>query len=188
MKNNLCHPQNQQFPLSTMMANIHLGLLFHDVNIASSQYGASLGGPLCDAYNPTLRLFSRTCLHSTSDDDQTRPKHTKQRPNKHHRHSGGATNPSAWLAMLPTCWQHVGPTAKCRHFWPTRPSHADTKLIPTQHFHVGDGQHLPLSSFCCTHNLPKTSTYSLVYNTIEQLTTTTHNNQQEPRRLTLHWL
>jgi len=37
-----------------------------------------------------------------------------------------------WLAMLPTCWQHVGPTAKCRHFWQTRLCRADTKLIPTQ--------------------------------------------------------
>jgi hypothetical protein len=36
-KNNSCHPQNRQFPLSTMMANIHLGSLFRDVNIASSR-------------------------------------------------------------------------------------------------------------------------------------------------------
>jgi hypothetical protein len=43
-----------------------------------------------------------------------------------------------------TCRQHVGPPAKCRQFWPTRPCRADTKLIPTQYFRVGDGWHLSL--------------------------------------------
>jgi hypothetical protein len=47
--------------------------------------------------------------------------------------------------MSLTCRRHVGLTAKCWHFWPTRPCRADTKLIPTQHFRVGDGRHLPLS-------------------------------------------
>jgi hypothetical protein len=62
------------------------------------RYGASLGGPLCDAYNPTLGLFSRTCLHRMSDDNQTRPKHTTQRPNKHHHHGSGAATPqAAWI-------------------------------------------------------------------------------------------
>ena len=62
------------------------------------RYGASLGGPLCDAYNPTLGLFSRTCLHRMSDDNQTRPKHTTQRPNKHHHHGSGAATPQvAWI-------------------------------------------------------------------------------------------
>jgi hypothetical protein len=50
-------------------------------------YGASLGGALCYINNPTLRLFSHTCLHlshtrlhTTSDDDQTRwhKKHKQQ--------------------------------------------------------------------------------------------------------------
>jgi hypothetical protein len=36
-----------------------------------------------------------------------------------------------WLAMSPTCRGHVGPTAKCRHIWPTCPCRGDTKLIPT---------------------------------------------------------
>ena len=36
-KNNSCHPQNWRFPLSTMVANIHLWSLFCDVNITSSQ-------------------------------------------------------------------------------------------------------------------------------------------------------
>ncbi len=52
----------------------------------------------------------------------------------------------AWLGMLATCWQHVAPTAKCQHFWPTSPCRGDTKLIPTQYFRVRDRQHSPLSS------------------------------------------
>ena len=36
-----------------------------------------------------------------------------------------------WLGKLPTCRQHVGPTAKSWHFWPTRPSRADTNSFPT---------------------------------------------------------
>ena len=43
-------------------------------------------------------------------------------------------------------------SATCRHdsqmlaLGPTRPCRADTKLIQTQHFRVGDGRQLPLSS------------------------------------------
>jgi hypothetical protein len=36
-----------------------------------------------------------------------------------------------WLGMSPTCWLHVGPTAKSRHIWPTGPRRADTNLFPT---------------------------------------------------------
>ena len=36
-----------------------------------------------------------------------------------------------WLGKSPTCRRHVGPTAKSRHFWPTRPSRADTNSFPT---------------------------------------------------------
>ena len=36
-KHNSCHPQNRRFPLSTMVANIHLRSLFCDVNIPSSR-------------------------------------------------------------------------------------------------------------------------------------------------------
>jgi hypothetical protein len=67
-------------------------------------------------------------------------------------------------------------------------------LIPTQHFCVGDGRHLPLSSFCTRvarmYAQPAKNLYirSLVYNRIEQLTTTTHNNQHESRHPTLHRL
>ena len=50
-------------------------------------YGASLGGTICYINNPSLRLFSHTCLHisrthlhTTSVDDQTRlqKKHKQQ--------------------------------------------------------------------------------------------------------------
>ena len=51
------------------------------------------------------------------------------------------------LAMLLTCRRHVGPMAKCRHILPTCLCRGDTKLIPTQHFCVGDGRHSPPSSF-----------------------------------------
>jgi hypothetical protein len=49
---------------------------------------------------PTLGLFSHTCLHTTSNDDQTRPKHTTQRPNKHHHHGGRALNPSGGVDLM----------------------------------------------------------------------------------------
>ena len=71
------------------------------------------------------------------------------------------TTIAIWLAMLPTCWRHVGPTAKCRHFLPTQPCHADTKLIPTQHFLVRDGQHLPFFFlYQSTYTQPAKNLYS----------------------------
>jgi hypothetical protein len=45
--------------------------------------------------------------------------------------SGRRHSSFAWLGKSPTCWRHVGPTAKSRHFWPTWPSRADTNLFPT---------------------------------------------------------
>ncbi len=42
-------------------------------------YGTSLGGPLCNTHNPILRLFSCTCLHTTSEDNQTRPRKKHKR-------------------------------------------------------------------------------------------------------------
>ena len=48
----------------------------------------------------TLGLFSCTCLHTTSDNNQTRPKHTTQRPNKHHHHGGGVANPSGGVDLM----------------------------------------------------------------------------------------
>ena len=66
-------------------------------------YGASLCGPICHTHNPILSLFSPTRLHTTSDDDQTRPKHTTQRPNKHHHHGVEAANPSGGLDLTNPC-------------------------------------------------------------------------------------
>jgi hypothetical protein len=71
------------------------------------------------------------------------------------------TTIAIWLAMSPTCRRHVGPTAKCRHFLPTQPCHADTKLIPTQHFLVRDGQHLPFFFlYQSTYTQPAKNLYS----------------------------
>jgi hypothetical protein len=78
---------------------IYRANVFHR-RVIRIRYGASLGGPLCDAYSPTLELFSCTCLHTASDDDQTRPKYTTQRPNKHHHYGGGATNPSGGVDLM----------------------------------------------------------------------------------------
>jgi hypothetical protein len=64
---------------------------FAQEHIVFPGYDASPGGPLCICnaynYNPTLGLFFGTCLHTTSDDDQTRPQHT-QTHKKHHYHGG----------------------------------------------------------------------------------------------------
>ena len=43
-----------------------------------SWYGARQCGKQSNAYNLILRLICGTCLHMTSDDDQTRPQHTSQ--------------------------------------------------------------------------------------------------------------
>ncbi len=46
----------------------------------------------------------------------------------------GLLNPIwTWLRKLPTCQQHVAPTAKCHHILPKCPCQGDTILIPT-HF------------------------------------------------------
>jgi hypothetical protein len=72
-------------PLILQMSSRSEALLDHIAYflkfISNTRYGASLGGTLCYINNPTLRLrlFSHTCLHisrtrlhTTSDDDQTR--------------------------------------------------------------------------------------------------------------------
>ena len=83
--------------------------------------------------------------------------------------------------MSPTCQRHVGTTVKCRHFGPTRPCRADTKLIRTQHFRVGDGRQLPLSSLS-TRGRYNTCT------TCQKSQHTTTNMSHAPRRPTLHRL
>jgi hypothetical protein len=85
-----------------------------------SKYGASLGGTLCYINNPTLRLFSHTCLHisrtrldTTSDDVQMR-RHKKQKQDKHHHH-GGAACPSSGMDLMNPCrWRGMDLMNPCR--------------------------------------------------------------------------
>ena len=70
------------------------------VMVRPIRYDASLSGSLCNTHNPTLRLFFRTCLYTTSDDNQTSPEHTTQRPSKHHHHGHGAVNPSGGVDLM----------------------------------------------------------------------------------------
>ena len=81
--------------------------------VSSSRYGASLGGPLCNTHNPTLGLFFCSCLHTTSDDNQTRLRHTTQTHNKHHRHGGGVTNPSGSMDLMKRCRLKCGRPSTC---------------------------------------------------------------------------
>ncbi len=75
------------------------------------RYGASLGGALCYTHNPILRLFSHTCLHTLSDDNQTRPHKKHKQHDKQHHHSGGAARPSSGVDLMNPC-----------HWWGGRPS------------------------------------------------------------------
>ncbi len=68
---------------------------YHD-----SGYGASQCGTDSNNYNLTLRLFCGACLHTTSDDNQTRLQHTTQTHNKHHHHGGGAAHPSRGVDLI----------------------------------------------------------------------------------------
>ena len=69
------------------------------------RYGASLGGALCYINNPTLRLFSHTCLHlsrtrlhTKSDDDRTRRhKKHKQQTNTITMVVEPLAPPAAWI-------------------------------------------------------------------------------------------
>jgi hypothetical protein len=75
----------------------------------SVRHGASQCGAQSNVFNPTLRLFSHTCLHisctrlhTTSDDDQTR-RHKKQKAqtkDKHHHNRGGAARPSSGVDLM----------------------------------------------------------------------------------------
>jgi hypothetical protein len=62
--------------------------------------GARQCGTKCYPYNPSLGLFCGTCLHTTSDDDQTRPEHTTQIHSKHHHHGGGSARPSSNMDLM----------------------------------------------------------------------------------------
>ena len=83
------------------------------------RYGASLGGALCYINNPTLRLFSHTCLHlsrtrlhTTSDGDQTR-RHKKHKQDKHHHHGDGAARPSSGVDLMNPCRLRGGRPCAC---------------------------------------------------------------------------
>ncbi len=62
--------------------------------------GARQCGTKCYPYNPSLGLFCGTCLHTTSDNDQTRPEHTTQIHSKHHHHGGGSARPSSDMDLM----------------------------------------------------------------------------------------
>ena len=71
--------------------------------LSQSCYGASLGGALCYINNPTLRLFSHTCLHISHT--HRRPDETAQKAqttDKHHHH-GGAARPSSGMDLMNPC-------------------------------------------------------------------------------------
>ena len=67
---------------------------------AESGHGASQCGAKSNIFNLILRLFCGTCLHTTSDDDQTRPEHTTQIHSKHHHHGGGSARPSSDMDLM----------------------------------------------------------------------------------------
>jgi len=50
--------------------------------------------------NLILRLFWGICLHTTSDENQTRPEHTTQTHSKHHHHGGGSARPSSDMDLM----------------------------------------------------------------------------------------
>ena len=47
-----------------------------------------------------LRLFPCTCLHTTSDDNQTRPHKKHKQHDKQHHHGGGAAHPSSNVDLM----------------------------------------------------------------------------------------
>jgi hypothetical protein len=66
--------------------------------------GASLGGSQSNVFNPTLRLFSHTCLHisrtrlhTTSDDDQTRRHKKHKQTNTITMVVEPLASPAAWI-------------------------------------------------------------------------------------------
>ena len=63
--------------------------------------------------DPTLRLFSHTCLHMTRDDDQTRRHKKHKSPNKHDHHGRGeAARPSSGVDLMSPCrWRGGRPSA-----------------------------------------------------------------------------
>ena len=83
------------------------------------RYGANLGGTLCYTHNPILRLFSHTCLHTMSDNNQMRPHKKHKQHDKQHHHSGGAARPSSGVDLMNPCrWRGGRPSPyffRCCH-------------------------------------------------------------------------
>jgi hypothetical protein len=107
-----------------IFAGVTVVVISTDVDIGSSDrdvfgYGASLGGPLCHTHNLTLRLFSRTCLHTTSDEDQTRPHKKHNQHDKQNHHGGEATHPSSGVDLMNPCRlsgeRPCACSSRCRH-------------------------------------------------------------------------
>ena len=72
-------------------------------NTRQNWCGASQCGAESNVFNLVnliLRLLCGTCLHMTSDDDQTRPEHTTQIHSKHHHHGGGSARPSSNMDLM----------------------------------------------------------------------------------------
>ena len=56
--------------------------------------------------NPILRLFSRTCIHTTSNDNHTRPHKKHKQHDKHHHRGSGAAHPSSGMEFTsPRRWR-----------------------------------------------------------------------------------
>jgi hypothetical protein len=90
---------------------------------AHHRYGASQCGSLNNALNPTLglknsffkggKVILHTCLHTTSDDDQTRWHKKHKSPTKHHHHGGGAARPSSGVDLINPCRLRGGRPCAC---------------------------------------------------------------------------
>ena len=81
---------------------VHANRVFHWCcpRLGHIRYGASLGGPHCLTHNPILRLFSRTFLHMTSDDNQTAPHSTTNMTNNITMVVETLTPPVAWMLWI----------------------------------------------------------------------------------------
>ena len=62
--------------------------------------GASQCGAKSNVFNLIIKLFCGTCLHTMSDDNQTRTEHTTQIHSKHHHHGGGSACPSSDMDLM----------------------------------------------------------------------------------------
>ena len=70
-------------------------------------------GTQSNAANPTLGLSHDTCLHTMSDDDQTRLHKKHKQHYKYHHHGGGATRPSSGVDLMNPCRRRNGWPVAC---------------------------------------------------------------------------